>query len=102
MGAIINSIQIVEAPSIVAALYSNLTAVSFVIGSVLFLVASVPYTWQVNDEDDAYKLYAFLGSLEPLTCTVTFKVKKVNRIQNSRRFMKKGFKTKCDQNRNSQ
>ena len=39
----------------------NLTALAFVVGSVLFLVASVPYLWDVEAKDDRTTLYAFLA-----------------------------------------
>jgi hypothetical protein len=39
----------------------NLTAVTFVVGSVLFAVASVPYLWGVKTEPIRTTLYAFLA-----------------------------------------
>lgn len=39
----------------------NLTAIAFVVGSVLFLVASVPYLWRVEAAADRTTLYAFLA-----------------------------------------
>merc|ERR1711862_949429 len=58
IGAMINSVQIIEAPNLQAATISNMTAVSF-IGSLLFLVASVPYLWDENDERDEIELSTF-------------------------------------------
>jgi hypothetical protein len=39
----------------------NLTAVSFVVGSVLFTVASVPFLWDVKAPSDRTILYTFLA-----------------------------------------
>jgi hypothetical protein len=54
LGACINVLQIVRAESKVTLQLMNLTAVTFVVGSVLFAVASVPYLWPaVPDPQDA-------------------------------------------------
>jgi hypothetical protein len=60
LGASINVLQIVKAASLVTLQLMNLTAVSFVVGSVLFAVASVPYLWSV-DQGDRNVLYEFLA-----------------------------------------
>jgi hypothetical protein len=39
----------------------NLTAVTFVVGSVLFAVASIPYLWEVQNPSLQVTLYAFLA-----------------------------------------
>ena len=39
----------------------NLTAIAFIVGSVLFTVASVPYLWDVKAPSDRTTLYAFLA-----------------------------------------
>ena len=54
-------LQIVHADSLVTLQLMNLTAVSFVVGSVLFVVASVPYLWSVQAEADRTMLYTFLA-----------------------------------------
>lgn len=61
VGACINVLQIVQASSVVTLQLMNLTAVSFVVGSVLFMVASVPYLWDVEKPSDRTTLYAFLA-----------------------------------------
>ena len=60
LGACINVLQIVKAESLTTLQLMNLTAVSFVVGSVLFTVASVPYLWSVAPEDREI-LYGFLA-----------------------------------------
>jgi len=60
LGACINVLQIVKAESLTTLQLMNLTAVSFVVGSVLFTVASVPYLWSVATEDREI-LYGFLA-----------------------------------------
>jgi hypothetical protein len=61
VGACINVLQIVKSDSITTLQLMNLTAVSFVVGSVLFTVASVPYLWKVRAESDRTTLYAYLA-----------------------------------------
>ena len=61
LGACINVLQIVHADSLVTLQLMNLTAISFVVGSVLFVVASVPYLWSVQAEADRTMLYTFLA-----------------------------------------
>jgi len=48
LGACINVLQIVKARSLATLQLMNLTAVAFVVGSVLFTVASVPYLWTIG------------------------------------------------------
>lgn len=60
-GACINVLQIVQSKSIATLQLMNLTAISFVVGSVLFTVASVPYLWNVKTPSDRTTLYAFLA-----------------------------------------
>ena len=60
LGACINVLQIVQARAMDTLQLMNLTAVSFVVGSVLFTVASVPYLWSVAPEDREV-LYGFLA-----------------------------------------
>lgn len=61
VGACINVLQIFQSQPIITFQLMNLTAVSFVIGSVLFTVASVPYLWDVKASSDQTTLYAFLA-----------------------------------------
>lgn len=60
-GAGVNVLQIVKADSLLTLQLSNLTAVSFVAGSILFTVASIPYLWHVASASDKITLYAFLA-----------------------------------------
>ncbi len=60
LGACINVLQIVKSRSIVTLQLMNLTAVVFVVGAVLFTVASVPYLWDVAASDKRI-LYGFLA-----------------------------------------
>lgn len=62
-GAVVNVLQIVTAGSLIKLQLMNLTAISFVTGSVLFAVASVPYLWTVESRADAHELYAYLALL---------------------------------------
>ncbi|CAB9529481.1 expressed unknown protein [Seminavis robusta] len=61
-GAVYNAIQIFDSPTRASALYANLTAVCYLIGSTLFLSGSVPYLWSFESEEDAHQLYHYLGS----------------------------------------
>lgn len=61
LGAGINILQIVNSDSIKILQLMNLTAITFVVGAVLFTVASVPYLWNVVDQSDRTTLYAFLA-----------------------------------------
>ncbi|MEM1315722.1 MAG: YrhK family protein [Pseudomonadota bacterium] len=60
-GAVINVLQSFEATDRVQLQMLNLTALSFVVGSVLFAVASVPYLWNVDDPADRAVLHGFLA-----------------------------------------
>jgi len=60
LGACINVLQIVKSSSIKILQLMNLTAITFVVGAVLFTVASVPYLWKVA-APDRETLYAFLA-----------------------------------------
>lgn len=60
LGACINVLQIVRARNLALLQLMNLTAVSYVVGSVLFTVASVPYLWTVAPQDRTL-LYGFLA-----------------------------------------
>ena len=71
LGACVNVLQIVEAHSMLALQLMNLTAIAFAVGSVLFLVASVPYLWHVESAADRSTLYTFLA-WQYLTGSVLF------------------------------
>jgi hypothetical protein len=61
LGASINVLQIVQSHSIITLQLMNLTAVTFVVGSVLFTVASMPYLWDVKAKTARTTLYTFLA-----------------------------------------
>lgn len=61
LGATVNVLQIVEAGDMLTLQLMNLTALSFVTGSVLFAVASIPYLWHLRNPDDRWTLDAFLA-----------------------------------------
>jgi hypothetical protein len=61
VGATINVLQIVDAPSRRVLQLMNLTAVTFLVGSVLFTTASVPYGWSWQSAADRSTTYAFLA-----------------------------------------
>ncbi len=61
LGACVNVLQIVQASTLVTLQLMNLTAVTFVIGAVLFTVASIPYLWKVTNPSLKTTLYAFLA-----------------------------------------
>ncbi len=59
IAASVNVLQIVEASSLLTLQLMNLTAVSFVAGSVLFTVASIPYLWLIDNAADQREIGAF-------------------------------------------
>jgi biotin transporter BioY len=61
LGAFVNSIQIFDSPTRSSALYANLTAVSYVIGSTMYLTGSIPYLWTFNDPNDSEIIYRYLA-----------------------------------------
>ncbi|MES1941100.1 hypothetical protein T5B8_12703 [Salinisphaera sp. T5B8] len=61
LGAGVNVLQIVQAPSLLSMQMTNLTAVTFVVGSVLFAVASVPYLWTFDNLASKQRLFSFLA-----------------------------------------
>ena len=61
VGASINVVQVVKHRDRLTLQLMNLTAVSFVTGSVLFTVASVPILWDLQTAGDDRLVGAFLG-----------------------------------------
>ncbi|MEW5423120.1 YrhK family protein [Amorphus sp. 3PC139-8] len=61
LGAVINVLQIVQADDLITLQLMNLTALTFVVGSVLFAVASIPYLWKFGDKADELILDGFLA-----------------------------------------
>ena len=62
IGATINVTQITQAGSLVTLQLLNGVAISFIIGSILFLVASIPYLWSTHHSSLAHALHTYLGS----------------------------------------
>jgi len=62
IGASVNVLQIVQAKTLVTLQLMNLTAVTFVVGSVLFAVASVPYLWRFEAAGDRRLVLDFLAA----------------------------------------
>jgi hypothetical protein len=61
VGSGINVLQILRSDNIITMQLMNLTAVSFVVGSVLFMVASIPYLWDFQAEADQIHMFRFLA-----------------------------------------
>jgi len=61
LGATVNVLQIVQAEDFITLQLMNLTALTFVTGSVLFAVASIPYLWHVDTPYDREKINTFLA-----------------------------------------
>lgn len=62
IGASVNILQIFKASTFLTMQLMNLTAVSFVVGSTLFVVASIPYLWTIKSSTDRTTLFAFLAA----------------------------------------
>ncbi|MAX69406.1 MAG: hypothetical protein CMP60_06970 [Flavobacteriales bacterium] len=61
-GATIDVLQIVRAPNIRVLQLLNLTALAFVVGSALFVVASVPYLFKFQSSTDEQTVDTFLAA----------------------------------------
>jgi hypothetical protein len=61
LGACINVLQIVQAETLLTLQLMNLTAITFVVGAVLFTVASIPYLWGIESAEDRVTIYDFLA-----------------------------------------
>ena len=61
VGACINVLQIIHSRNMITLQLMNLTAVAFVVGSVLFTVASIPFLWHFQSTGDDRILNAFLA-----------------------------------------
>lgn len=60
-GAVLNAMQIFQAPSARAARYLLLTAVCYIIGSTMFVVASVPYLFPFESAKDEELIFRWLA-----------------------------------------
>ena len=61
IGACVNVTQIVQERSLITLQLMNLTAISFIVGSVLFLVASIPYLWTIERAAERYTLFSYIA-----------------------------------------
>jgi hypothetical protein len=61
VGAVVNVLQIVLAKDLITLQLMNLTAITFVTGSTLFAVASIPYLMQMRDAMDREAIDTFLA-----------------------------------------
>ena len=61
VGACINVLQIVKARSLQTLQLMNLTAITFVVGSVLFAFASMPYLWDLKNQSDRFTLFTYIA-----------------------------------------
>jgi hypothetical protein len=61
LGACLNVLMITEESDMQILQLMNLTAISFVVGSVLFAVASVPYLWTISSPTDRKLIDGFLA-----------------------------------------
>ena len=62
VGAVVNVLQVVRAPDRNILQLMNLTAITFVTGSMLFAVASIPYLFDLQSSADERTIDAFLAS----------------------------------------
>lgn len=60
-GATISVTQITEAGMLLCLQLLNAVAICFVLGSILFLIASIPYLWSVDQSGLAQQLFAYLA-----------------------------------------
>ncbi|NBD32757.1 MAG: hypothetical protein GVY17_07300 [Cyanobacteria bacterium] len=61
VGACINIIEILQATSLIKLQLLNITAITFALGSTLFLVASIPYLWQPLDMQEQWLLFTYVA-----------------------------------------
>lgn len=61
VGAVINVLQIMREDNILILQCMNLTALTFVVGSVIFILASIPYLWELSSTQDKRTIDNFLA-----------------------------------------
>lgn len=61
IGACINIIEIAKAKTLVKLQLLNITAIAFALGSMLFLVASIPYLWQPINLEEQWLLFSYVA-----------------------------------------
>ena len=60
-GAVISVTQITEAGTLICLQLLNPVAICFVIGSLLFLIPSIPYLWSVDQSNLTQQLFTYLA-----------------------------------------
>ncbi len=70
IGGFINILQVVEAPSLLYMQLFNVTVAQFIVGSALFLVATIPYLWHLGDP--ARRQVTTLAAAQYLFASVLF------------------------------
>lgn len=60
-GACLNALMIIRASSVITLQMMNVIAVTFITGSLLFLIASIPYLWQLESPADEATVLAYLA-----------------------------------------
>ncbi|WP_420564550.1 YrhK family protein [Thalassobaculum sp.] len=63
LGAVVNVLEIIFADTLKTLQLLNLTAISFIVGSTLFCVASIPFLWELSSDADRRLLGAYLAWL---------------------------------------
>lgn len=61
IGACINIVEIAKASSLVKLQLLNITAITYVLGSTLFLVASIPYLWSSLNPQGEWLLFTYVA-----------------------------------------
>lgn len=61
VGTCVNVIQIAQDHSFLTLRFMIFTAISFMVGSVLFVLASIPYLWAIDNAADRYALFSFMA-----------------------------------------
>ena len=57
----LNALMIIRASSVITLQMMNVIAVTFITGSLLFLIASIPYLWQLESPADEAMVLAYLA-----------------------------------------
>lgn len=61
-GAVVNVLQIIQAGSLVTLQLLNATAICFILGATVFLLASVPYLWTHFEPGDSLILFSYTAA----------------------------------------
>lgn len=61
LGTAVNLLQVFEAPTLVYLELFNLTVSGFAVGSMLFLVASIPFLWHLDTPSDTHLVFSLAG-----------------------------------------